>query len=80
VNDKGASSKNKNTTKKKRCLSDATRAGRSANKLGERMMKKLLIIPAVMAAFVVISGSSPAMAYGHHWHHWHHRHYWGCGY
>jgi hypothetical protein len=54
-------------------------AGCSANKPGERKMKKLLIIPAVMAAFVVISGSSPAMAYGHHWHHWHH-HYWGCGY
>jgi hypothetical protein len=63
-----------------RCLPDATRAGRSANKPGEREMKKLLIIPAVMAAFVVISGSSPAMAYGHHWHHWHHHHYWGCGY
>lgn len=37
-------------------------------------MKKLLIIPALIASFVAMSGTMPAMAWHHH-HHWHH--HWG---
>jgi hypothetical protein len=39
-------------------------------------MKKLLMVPAVLAVFALVSNSLPASAYHAHWHWVHHHWVW----